>query len=100
MATKRYTVEIELTGDAVDELTPLHVVNLVWTQLDGDLDDRPNPLRCTDVGMTLRDAPQPAGRWAAPTDYSPDAVDVDADGLIQPAQPDYVRPPLYNGDTE
>lgn len=100
MATKRYTVEIELTGDAVDELTPLHVVNLVWTQLDGDLDDRPNPLRCTDVGMNLRDVTWPADRRATPANYSPDAVDVDADGLIQPAQPDYVRPPLYNGDTE
>jgi hypothetical protein len=42
----------------------------------------------------------PADRRATPANYSPDAVDVDADGLIQPAQPDYVRPPLYNGDTE
>jgi hypothetical protein len=86
MATKRYTVEIELTGDAVDELTPLHVVNLVWTQLDGNLDDRPNPLRCTDVGMNLRDAPQPADRRATPTNYSPDAVDTDKDGRINPVE--------------
>ena len=42
---KQFTLTITLGGDAVDTLTIRDVASLVVTQMSGDLDDSPNPLR-------------------------------------------------------
>lgn len=86
MATKTFTLNIELTGDAVDDLDPLDVVSLVWNQMAGDLDDGVNALVCTNVEMDVR-----GWNLRVLPPASPDAVDTDTDGYIRPTD-GYARP--------